>query len=228
VVEALAPSLPAACASCGVVALDGAREEEARAAPARLRKLTHQAYLLPAQAAALRAELAAERAASASAREALAAARETEAALRRQEAALRGRMAEATADITVLRLQVSRLRGEVTRAEDGGAAAAAAAVPASRRRSVRMASAGASSSPPREPASQPQDTAARVQAAVQAQLRALRYEDSQRAACPVCLHDERAKDTALNCGHVFCAQCAAVLRCCALCRADITLRVHLY
>jgi E3 ubiquitin-protein ligase RGLG len=143
-------------------------------------------------------------------------------------------LAGAHADITVLRLEVSRLRGAVPRAgagaDDGGgascSAAAAAAAAASPRR--RGGCGGASSATSAASAEASASSAARVQAAVQAQLRALRFEDSQRAACPVCMRDDVRKDTALGCGHVFCAACAAALHTCALCRAPIALRVHLY
>ncbi len=190
--------------------------------------LTPCAFALLSQV--LRAELARAHDASAALAAALSSARAAEEALRREEAALRGRLASAHADNIILRLEVSRLRGAVPRADAGGddgsissAAASSAALPSPRRRG--SSGAGAFSSASAEASA---SSAARVQAAVQAQLRALRYEDVQRAACPVCMRDDRRKDTALGCGHVFCAACAAALQTCALCRAPIALRVHLY
>lgn len=43
--------------------------------------------------------------------------------------------------------------------------------------------------------------------------------------CPVCL--DRTIDTALQCGHQYCAACADALATCALCRTPVEMRVHL-
>ena len=125
-------------------------------------------------------------------------------ACKQSEAELKSRLAATVADLRVSRLEASRLRGAF------------------------------SASPPPSPPSlsRQQDwlstssVQARVQAAVQATLRAERWQHTQRLACPVCL--EREKDCALNCGHTYCGPCAWRLASCALCRGDITSRTHLY
>ena len=119
---------------------------------------------------------------------------------RQSEAVLKSRLAETVADLKMARLEASRLRGAF------------------------------SSPPPSPPASSDwlstSSMQARVQAAVQATLRAERWQHTQRLACPVCL--EREKDCALSCGHTFCGPCAWRLASCALCRGDIQARIHLY
>ncbi len=146
-------------------------------------------------------ELALARAHAAELSDSLAASRDTEAALRREEAALRSKLARMSSDLTCARLELSRLRGATSGAEACSPRGGGSAELAS-------------------------NLAARVQAAVQAQLRAERYAVSRRAACPVCY--ERDKDCALSCGHVYCGACAALLRRCALCRAEVTARIHLF
>jgi hypothetical protein len=125
-------------------------------------------------------------------------------ACKQSEAELKSKLAATAADLRVSRLEASRLRGAF------------------------------SSSPPSPPslARHHQEwlptssVQARVQAAVQATLRAERWHNTQRLACPVCL--EREKDCALNCGHTYCGPCAWRLASCALCRGDITARTHLF
>jgi hypothetical protein len=57
--------------------------------------------------------------------------------------------------------------------------------------------------------------------------RALQREEREEAIqCAICL--DRDKDTALNCGHQACAQCAIGLANCHICRGPITTRTRLY
>jgi hypothetical protein len=123
--------------------------------------------------------------------------RRTEEALRDTEAQLRSKLAEVTADLRLSRLESSRLRGCVLTEPQ-----------------ALLFTADVS------------NVQVRVQAAVQASLRAERWATSQRLVCAVCL--EREKDCALGCGHVFCRQCAWRLTICALCRAGVAVRIHLY
>jgi hypothetical protein len=163
------------------------------------------------QAPALREQLSRAQETGAALRTALASAQVVEEALRSDSAALRARLAGALADVTELRLEVSRLRGEVSSPRQDTASA-----PARRSSGGSGALAPAASS----------HAAARVQAAVQAQLRALRADDKQRNSCAICM--ERPRNTALQCGHTYCGTCAAALFACALCRQEVLLRIHLY
>jgi hypothetical protein len=43
-----------------------------------------------------------------------------------------------------------------------------------------------------------------------------------------CICHERRKDTALNCGHILCGECAAQVQSCPECRRAITARTRLY
>lgn len=146
--------------------------------------------------AQLATQLALAQARAAELADLLEASRRTEEALRDTEAQLRSKLAEVTADLRLSRLESSRLRGCVL-AETQALFAADAS-----------------------------NVQVRVQAAVQASLRAERWATSQRLVCAVCL--EREKDCALGCGHVFCGQCAWRLTSCALCRAGVAVRIHLY
>ena len=66
------------------------------------------------------------------------------------------------------------------------------------------------------------DEMASLLAAAQAELEEMR--DSYE--CPVCL--DKRRDTVLGCGHRLCADCAAMLVTCHMCRKAVTQRITLY
>lgn len=48
----------------------------------------------------------------------------------------------------------------------------------------------------------------------------------EAAACSICL--ERAKDTRIDCGHLFCNECSLRVDLCPVCRAHITTRLRAF
>ena len=48
------------------------------------------------------------------------------------------------------------------------------------------------------------------------------------ATCTVCLDEDNARDTRLNCGHVFCRGCAARLGECPTCRTRVSQRDRVF
>ena len=51
-------------------------------------------------------------------------------------------------------------------------------------------------------------------------------EETGPPQCCVCF--ERARNTALGCGHVLCGECASRVEECPLCRTPVTIRIKLY